>query len=115
MCSIFNHPYSVTFGLYAITCDGSSAGPKQDYEKVITISNIIGWIPIIGTIVGVFRLYIGIIRYKHQNSSNPNDAEMDTCKGLMARGIGEIFCLGLLLFLIDIIFTIGRCCSVAFI
>lgn len=111
MSSIFNHPYVATLGLYTITC-GPTTGPKQDYDRAVTIANIIGWIPIIGTIIGIFRLYVGVTRYNNiKNSDDPNEDEMRACLGLMARGIAEILCLGPLLLLIDIIFTIGRCCS----
>jgi hypothetical protein len=113
MVSVFNHPMTYTLGLYEIDCTAlkNRNGPSDGFDSFITLGNILGWIPIIGSIIGAVRFGIGYNRYKKASASVHSvnlTEEKEAMKGLMYRGIAEVLCLGPVLLLVDIIATIAR-------
>ncbi len=100
--SAINSPFFATFGLYPL----KKVAFSSDYRKPITIGNIIGWIPVIGAVIGAIRIKAGISRMAEM--SRLSGEEKAFCQGLIARGIAEILCLGPLLLVTDLFFTAAR-------
>jgi len=111
MTSVFNSHRAYTLGLYEIHCNMFCARKIQnsDCDSWVTMGNIIGWIPIIGLIIGMIRFTIGYQRYTDVASkSYPMDEEREAMKGFMIRGTIEMFSLGPLLMIVDLIVTVAR-------
>jgi hypothetical protein len=108
--SILYQPMTYTLGLYEINCTElrERVGPSDGYDSMVTIGNIIGWIPIIGAIIGAIRFAIGYRRYKEIGDKPGEEMEREAMVGFMIRGMAEICCAGPLLMIIDIIVTIAR-------
>jgi len=109
MAQVVFHPASFTYGLWEIDCQKLSKGLKGDaFLSAITLANVIGWIPIIGAIIGAIRIYAGV---KGLQEKDPEAQEVS--KGLIARGVAEILGSGPLLCIVDIVVTIARRCLMA--
>jgi hypothetical protein len=82
----------------------SSVGKKADEDDALVhnVSIIIGYIPLIGTIIGAARLYLSY------NSNFVDYAGEDFVLALRGRAIVEICLMGYLLIIPDIIITLGR-------
>lgn len=111
MVSVLYHPASTTFGLYDLACENLCKGIHHEdaFTSWVTLKNIFSWFPLVGAIIGGLRLYEGINTYKEVKTRD----EKSLAIGLIARSIVEIVtlgCAGPLLFIVDMIFVIGRCC-----
>lgn len=100
--NVFNN-YSASSAFGFMTSDhmklnGTPAEPGK-CKLAFNIGNILGWIPVIGTIVGIARLVFA-------NQVLSPDSEFR--KGQIGRAVLELVGLGFLLPLADIPITLGR-------
>jgi hypothetical protein len=79
-------------------------GVKADHEdaKVLNLSMVMGYFPVVGTIVGIFRLIIT------NNAAFMPHVSPDFILSLQFRAIIELCSLGFLLIIPDLVITIGR-------
>ena len=116
MAGIIHHDCAYTIGLRDLDfCKPFQKGllDEDAFPATVTLGNIIGWIPIIGAIIGTVRIIAGAMMYRAQMAKNASLRDQDTIDmgiGFIGRGIAEILCMGPLLLLADIIFTVARCC-----
>jgi len=100
MPSIFQHAASIPFGLYPLKYE-------KEIDKVmtcLTFANIVSWIPVIGAAATIEHIRISTMG----KSTNAEDRAVR--KALFIRCLTEIFCLGPILMIVDIITTIARAC-----
>jgi hypothetical protein len=102
------HPAALAFGLHGCSCQKKKDANWKQTGAALTLFNIISWIPIIGAIIGAFRVYQGIQGYRE----TPKDMKgiRQICQAVIARGIAAIVGLGPLLMIIDIVIAIARKC-----
>jgi len=110
MATIITHPASAVFGLHGIDCKTlSSKGWQHDdsFTSVLTLANIISWIPVIGAIIGAIRVYVGVQVLQDKDVDDDGRA---IGNAFIGRGVTEILCLGPLLMVVDVIMAIARKC-----
>jgi len=99
--SIFHRQDANLFGFHSDKMSNPNFICRRNINSISTddwnVTVALGWFPIIGGIIaGISHIMMGL---------KLNDSK------LIGRGIAEIACLGPLLFLIDVIVTIGRMCT----
>ncbi|HEY4831779.1 MAG TPA: hypothetical protein VIH61_04375 [Waddliaceae bacterium] len=104
---IIHHPLALSFGLYRIKC----AEVKCEVNlTTITVGNVAGWIPMIGTIIGAIHVIAGMLKYcEVKSQAMPHQGDLDAAKGMIGRGIAEFVGMGPLLALVDLTLTVARC------
>ena len=94
----FHNPNLRNFGLHSHDFSDPEFLNEYHEEGDIKLWNrlhMLGWFPGIGLLVGSIHVYLGM-------------DEEEEGYSLIGRGIAEILCLGPLLFLFDLIVTLGR-------
>lgn len=103
--TIFNFPGAEVFGFKGKCVNNP---PIHVYEKAwqINVLNSGGYCPGLSLLTGSFKIVIASQNFYQRGwKENPNAALV---LATLFRGIIEVLQLGILLFIIDIIFTVGR-------
>lgn len=104
MASIFNFPGSDIFGFRGECVNNPSFGRDKSWEW--NTLNSVGYSPGLSFITGCFRIYAASKNlYDRGWKENEHAA---SAVAVIVRGVVEILQLGILLFVIDVIFTVGR-------
>lgn len=95
-------PFMDTFGYHS-----SEELQKKGLNSGANYANLLGYIPIIGTIIGIARIYICL---EHFVKKECKKHDHNTMLGFwqITRGVIELTSCGLILAIPDLLFTVGR-------
>ncbi|MCB1112890.1 MAG: hypothetical protein KDK72_09585 [Chlamydiia bacterium] len=87
-----------------------NSGEEKEVRSRGNLFKIAGYVPVIGTIIGIARIIQSIQMIKEENKSGfgPNRYYVEFAAGNISRGVIEATSLGCLLIIPDLILTVAR-------